>query len=312
MTLTPVIAAVLLATQPVPDSSPPEETGLTVSEVESVTIYGRALEEAAEAFVDQVTEVPRGTRLARWNRPVCISISNMQPRYAQYIIDRIALTALELDIEVGEPGCSPNVIIFATADGNALAERLVSETGYGFRPADHSTDLGRQALRDFQTTDRPVRWWNVVMPVTLDTGDRAITLRGETQLNPEVPLAVRVRDGSRLRSNIRYDMAWTIVIVDMTRVGDVSLAALADYVGMVSLAQVDPQADVSSQETVLNLFAEGQTGSGLTGWDRDYLTALYRAPNDRADGGRQQDGVEHFLVRERRQANDAEAAPRDE
>jgi hypothetical protein len=307
-----VIAAALLAAQPAPDSGPPDETGLTVSEVESVTVYGRALEEAAEAFVDQVTEVPRGTRLARWNRPVCISISNMQPRYAQYIIDQIALTALELDIEVGEPSCSPNVIIFATSNGDALAQRLVSETGYGFRPADQHTDLGRQALRDFQEAGTPVRWWNVVMPVTLDTGDRAITLRGETQLNPEFPLAVRVRDSSRMRSNIRYDMAWTIVIMDMTKVGDVSLAALADYVGMVSLAQVDPQADVSGQETVLNLFAGDQTVSGLTSWDRDYLTALYRAPNDRADGARQQDSVEHFLVRERRQAQEAGEAPQGE
>ena len=308
MSLAAVVAvAALIGAQPASQPVQPQDSAPEASEVEGLTVYGRTLEEAARVFVDQVAEAPQGTRLARWNRPVCISISNMQPRYAQYIIDQIALTALDLDIVVGEPGCSPNVIIFATADGDALAEQLVSETGYGFRPADHGTDLGRRALRDFQEAGTPVRWWNVVMPVTADTGDLALTLRGDE------PRAVRVRDSSRLRSNIRYDMAWTIIIMDMTKLGDASLAALADYVAMVSLAQIDPQADVSDQDTVLNLFGEGQTVSGLTGWDRDYLSALYLAPNNRADGDRQQDGIEHFLIRERaRDLEEQEPTPASE
>ncbi len=277
-----------------PRQQPTSDAAAT--ELDSIIVEGRRIEEAARAFIEQVGEPPRGTRLARWNRPVCVSVTNMQPRLAQFVIDRIAVNAFNVGVDVGEPGCKPNVIILATGDGPALAKKLVSEIGIGFRPAINHTDLGRNALQDFQNSDAPVRWWNVTMPVTTDTGDIAITLRSD-----EAPRTVTVRDGSRLRSNVRYDMAWTIVIIDMSRTNGAPLGVLADYVSMVSLAQVDPAADLSGQSTVMNLFRAPQDVSGLTQWDKDYLAALYAAPTDRANGRQQDAGVAHALIQQRRE-----------
>lgn len=109
-----------------------------------------------------------------------------------------------------------------------------------------------------------------------------------------------MRDGSNLRSNVRYDMAWTIIILDMSRTGGVPLGVLADYVSMVSLAQIDPAADLVGHQTVMNLFAEGAAVQGLTSWDKDYLAALYNASPDRRHSRSQEAAVTRSLVRHRR------------
>ncbi len=96
-------------------------------------------------------------------------------------------------------------------------------------------------------------------------------------------------------------MAWTIVIIDMSKTDGAPLGALADYVSMVSLAQVDPEADLTGQSTIMNLFKDSQGVAGLTGWDRDYLAALYSAPADRASARRQEDAVAGALIRQRRE-----------
>lgn len=277
--------------------SPPEAAGgdPSAAQLQDIIVQGRRIEEAARAYVEAVGEPPRGTRLARWNKPLCISVTNMRAEYAQFVIDRIAANGLDAGADIQGPGCTPNVIILATTDGKALAKKLVDEVGLGFRPAINHTDLGRDALKDFQDSDAPVRWWNVTLPVTVDTGDLAIALRGDS------PPLVTVRDGSRLRSNVRYDMAWTIVIVDMTKTGGSPLGALADYVSMVSLAQVDPAADLSGQDTVMNLFNDPQNIASLTQWDKDYLAALYAAPADRANAQRQEEGVARSLIQQRRE-----------
>ena len=292
MSLSAALVFALLLTLP---QAAPQLPQAATAELDAIIVEGRRIEEAARAYIEEVGEPPRGTRLARWNRPVCISMSNMQPRFAQFVIDRIAANALDAGADVGEPGCKPNVIILATTDGPALAENLVKEVGLGFRPAINHTNLSRDALADFQNSDAPVRWWNVTMPVTADTGEVAITLKGDE------PRQVTVRDGSRIRSNIRYDMAWTIVIIDMSKTGGVPFGTLADYVSMVSLAQIDPDADLSGQSTVMNLFRSPAEIDGLSQWDKDYLAALYAAPSDRANGDRQEAAVAHSLIQQRRQ-----------
>lgn len=299
MNVSAILASVLLlAAAPQAAPQPPSDD---LTEVEAVIVEGRRLEEVARSYVEQVSELPRGARLARWNKPICISVSNMQPQFAQFVIDRIAINALDAGADVAGPGCRPNVIVLATSDGSALAQRLVSEFGLGFRPAIQQTNRSRAALREFQNSREPVRWWNVSMPVEASSGEIAARLHGDF-LDPDgsgKPRMVVVRDGSRIRSNIRHDMAWTIVIIDMSRTDGVPLGVLADYVSMVSLAQIDPVADLAGQQTIMNLFRTGGAMRGLTSWDKDYLVALYSAPTNRFDNRSQEAAVTRALVRQR-------------
>ena len=271
-----------------PTAQPPQDSEVG-TEIAPIVVEGR-VEERVNAFIDEVAAAPPGRRLARWDRSICVGAANMRASFAQALIDHVSRVALETGLDIGEPGCSADVLIVASDEASTLAAELIDDNPLGFRPARGATDLGSEALETFQTTDAPVRWWHVSLPVSVDTGEVAIRLAGE----PDTP-TLRVRDASRLRSNIREDLARVIIILDIPKLQGVSLRALGDYVSMVALAQIDPAGDVSGYDSVLNLFAGG-TADGMTSWDRDYLTSLYAARRDRARVSQQQRDIAEGML----------------
>lgn len=287
-----LLSALILATAPA-GQDPVRQDPQTSTELADVVVEGRRIEAAARAYIEEIGAPPPGTRPGRWNEDICISVTGMQRRFAQFMIDRIAIAALEAGVEVSGPGCRPNVVIMATDDGPSLADHLVDEVGLAFRPSVSGTNLGRDALNHFRTADVPVRWWHVTMPVEPDSGQVATALRGQE------PPGITVRDASRLRSNIRYDIAWAIIIVDMSKTGGAPFGALADYVAMAALTQLDPFADMSSEDTVINLFRADSTVTGLTPWDKDYLAALYSSLTNRATDRMQVNDIVKRLTRAR-------------
>lgn len=81
------------------------------------------------------------------------------------MILRALAASADTGLEIGEPGCSANVLILGTDDGTALAAGLVERAPRAFRPAYGGAALSSEALERFVTTDRPVRWWHVSLPV---------------------------------------------------------------------------------------------------------------------------------------------------
>jgi hypothetical protein len=282
-----LVGAPALAQTATPE--PNEDT----TQVADVVVQGRRVEEAVSAFVNEVADPPRGTRLARWDRTVCVGAMNLSPDYAQYMVDRVSQIAVGIGLDVGEPGCRPEVMIIASDNGAALAQRLVRDNPTGFRPASALTDRGSAALRAFQSSDEPIRWWHVSMPVSVDTGEAAVALHGEA------PPTVAVRDASRLRSNVRDDLKRVVIIVDVSKVGSVSFRALSDYVAMVALAQINSGTDLERYPTVLNLFSDREAVTGLTDWDLDYLSGLYTSRADRARPSQQQRDIARGMLGER-------------
>lgn len=275
--LAAALAATVVATPAIAQEQQQEQK--TASE--SVVVQGQRLEDAVRDFVAEITEAPDGENLARWDRKVCVGVFNMAPEYAQKLIDRVSIIASAVGLEPGEPGCRINVLIMADSDGNALATRLVGDHLRKLRPAgrDGASTLGREALKRFQTSGAPVRWWHVGMTVLTDTGQPV-----------ERGRSVRVRKASRLNSNVRQDLSRVLIILDTSRIGSVSFASLGDYVAMATLAQLDAEADTSDFPTVMNLFANksGDRTQRLTQWDLDYLRALYEVPGDAVSANREQ------------------------
>ncbi|KAK0351415.1 hypothetical protein LTR94_025048, partial [Friedmanniomyces endolithicus] len=136
-----------------------------VTDLSDVDVQTQTRREQARSFVEEVTTAPVGRLRARWERSICIGVNNLDARYARFMIDRISLVALETGVEVDGPGCKPDIQIVAAADANDLARALVQDDRLAFRPALAKTDLGDEALERFQTTDAPVRWWHVSLPV---------------------------------------------------------------------------------------------------------------------------------------------------
>src|SRR5690606_27582460 len=198
---------------------------------------------------------------------------------AQYVVDRISTVAEDLGLEPGAPGCSPNILIVATDDGSALARTLVEDRRRAFRMGGAGMDRGGTALEDFVQTERPVRWWQMAVPIDSVTGLRATRLPGEclgactavADLAPQIPVFA----ASRLRTQIVDRLTRSIVIVDIDEVAGLSALQLADYIAMVTLAQIDPDADTRGYASILNVFHEPDSVDQLMDWDIAYLNGLY-------------------------------------
>lgn len=270
------------------------------TQLEEVVVEGRRLRSVVESFVGDVAAPATGDRgAARWNDPVCIGVVNLRADVAQYIVDRASDVARELGLTAGEPGCTANVLIIAAADGQAVADGIVGVRRRAFSPGGSGMTRSLSALERFRTSDAPVRWWHVSGPVDSETGQLATRLPGQDA--PQIAIS----RASRLRTDIRDDMFKAIIVVDMTKAESLSLIQLADYCTLIALAQVDPEADLSAYDTVLNVFSNPEV-PGLTAWDMDYLNALYSIEQNRVGAGARGAEIVDLMLRSARAVPDGE------
>jgi hypothetical protein len=306
LALTLALAAGAVAAQEAPQTPAAQRS----AQLDEVVVEGRQLEALVRNFVTDVSQPANNRGLARWNRPICVGAVNLRNDVGQYVIDRISDVARELEVEAGEPGCRPNVLIVAAVDGAGLATALVEDRPRNFDLRHNGTDAGTRAFRNFRTGDQPVRWWQISMPIDSETGGRAVRLPGDIDPASGQPSApeIHVFAASRLRTQIRDDLVRSVIIVDVDRLGGASLVQLADYLALVALAQVDAEADTAPYPTILNLFADPASApAGLTGWDRSYLTALYEHDQLRINRNSQVRAVAEAVARDRREAGGATA-----
>ncbi len=243
---------------------------------DDIVVVGERLQEMVRTFVGEVAAAPSAERqMARWDHHICPLVAGLPARQMQYVADRIARRAHQVDIETDGPGCRANILIFVTPDAGRLATGIVDEyrTLVGYYSTSGLSTLGRGPLDDFTNSSAPVRWWHVNQTVSADGQE----LGGDngTQV---------IRGGpppSRLRRPTRQDFLRVLIIVDARQAEGIQLQALADYLAMVSLAQLDPEGQTVGTPTILNLFADRDAArpvpAGMTQWDEAYLEGLYTA-----------------------------------
>ncbi len=256
-----VAASLMGQTQPQPD---PQATA-----VEDVVVSARPLDAQVRSFLDDVALPERTLRMARWYRHVCVGTVNMRGASAQYVVDRVSEIGLEIGLEPGEPGCTPNIMIFASDNGAELAKGMVKARPRVFHPGGTGMVRTRAALSRFQDSDASIRWWHVSMPMDSDTNTIAVRLPGEEPPMVGAP-------SSRLRTEIRNDIGRVFIILDINKLEGMSMTQVADYVAMVAYSQIDSDADFSGYDSVLAMMSD-RSKAGMTSWDMAYLKALYSA-----------------------------------
>jgi len=319
--LAPGLAA-LLITQTSAQESPPETAAdieaATPQVDEEVVVRGRRLDEIEfdldiyiRDFLEEVTAPARTRGYARWHRQVCIGVHNLENTAARYIVDRISSLALDVGLEPGEPGCNPDVNILFAIDAKEMAAQMVESQPSIFRPAggNAGTDLGLDALDEFVQSERAVRWWHVSMPVDARTGVPAIELPqarlcGEFRCPPQIAVA----GPSRIHSGTRDDLQYVIIVVDTPQLPGTTWQQLADYLAVVSLAQVDPRGNPAAYDSILSLFTNPAAYSGLTDWDRSFVRALYALDQERLPSLQRNDIVSRIAKQEQEQEQEQAAA----
>ena len=273
--------------------------------VEEIVVRGRRMSEIeddprseAGQFSQHNAATPVGTGYERWYRRVCVSVSNLEKNTAQYLVDRISRLALQVGLEPGEPGCQPDVIVVFTTNGPETAAYLVEHDATAFRAmGDGDMQLGLDALKRFKESDKPVRWWHVSLPVDARTGNPAMRTPG-TPMNGAP--AVRVAGPSRLHSGVRDELQHVIIIVDGPKLQGrgTTWQQIGDYLAVVSLAQVDLDANPAAYDTILNQVRNPAADSGLTDWDVSYVRSLYSYDQERRPSLQRSEIVEKMVKRE--------------
>lgn len=262
-----------------------------VPATEEVTVTGRRLREGASEFVRDVAVPTTRGLLARWRSPVCPGVIGFPETYGQFVADRIAQEAFRVDLEVGAPGCTPNLVILVTPDAQATSRDFAEEHGHLLSAYPKQIDLTAgpkdQTLKSFIEGERAVRWWHVTKFATAD--GRAVSLC-EVPTDPQLPagaaplvLCQETTGSSRIRSAWSEDLGFVLIVVDTTKLSGASYEQLASYLAMPALAQLAADADSGGLPSILSLFEDRAAGAdgeeSLTVYDRAYLKALYDAPD---------------------------------
>lgn len=261
---------------------------------DDIVVVAPAIDERIRGFVGETSqEMTTEDQLARWDRRICPSVIGLTRReQAQFLIDHITQRAADIGIEVGAPDCRPNALIFVTADSDALARTIVSEyralTGYN--AGQNAVTQGRDALTVFAETPLPVRWWHVSQTVTADGQVLAdtVAMRDDDKGMRGVQVTRTTAPAGRLNASTRQDFNRVIIIVDADAAAGVQLFSLADYLAMVTLAQVSPDADLAAAPSILDLFTDPPGPTALTEWDLAYLEGLYGARRNATSAQAQQ------------------------
>lgn len=264
-----------------------------------IVVQGQRIQEAARAFARDVSAAPgREDQLARFDDRICPGVVGLNRRQGQFLADRIGQRALEVNLNVGEPGCRANVLVLVTQTPSEVARAIAEEQSYlvaNYGVQENLNTRGAEAFEHFVSDDRPVRWWHVAQTVTRDgevLRNVPTQMWGGSNASPHFNAEVvnaNPLTATRGSAPTRQEFRNVVIIVDANRAGAVRLDGLADYIAMVVLAQLEPSADTSAYDTVLNLFSGGGAATAMTNWDRAYLSGLYTVdPNARS--ARQQAG----------------------
>ncbi len=253
--------------------------------------------EQIQTFVQQVSAVPPSVdQMGRWNDDICLTVAGLPAEQGQVIVDRVSYRAQMVGLTAGRAGCRANAFVFFASDANAFTRQLVERERslFAYYHEEHIHTLGQEALTSFVETPRAVRWWHVLQTRGAD-GDRLGSSQagssspppsGELRADPDgITGAQAVRSqGTRTRSVERQDFNRVVIVVDGQMVSGYPVDGIADYIAMVTLAQIDPGAQTRTYPTILNLFTGDPEAMSfeMTNWDTAYLNGLYRSNRNAA------------------------------
>jgi hypothetical protein len=169
-------------------------------------------------------------------------VTGLSREEGEFVLVRISEIARVAGARLAGEECHPNLLIFVTAQPKPLLRTMFG-----------NATLSK--IDAFINTPRPVRVWHNAYIV---------------------PAGAMARPGSR-NSKFVWAFGTSYVVVDRTRLQGVSQVQLADYVGMVSLAEIKSTAHTGDSQTILRLFDGPPQAApeGLSAWDQEFLRILY-------------------------------------
>jgi hypothetical protein len=250
--------------------------------LDSITVQAQRdrekLKRDLDVFVSSaiVPSLNYGDSLWRWKEKVCPFVAGLNKQQGEFVLFRVSQIARTVGAPLGSETCKPNFYVIVAPDPALLL-------GMWWK---HSPDLfgGEQGakVKQFLDTPRPIRVWysadtegadgNFVIGLLDATSTRSHPFNNDFVLNVRPSFL-----GSRTTVSATRNIYSVIVVVDSSKVGGLNFGQLADYIGVIGLAQINLDKQLGDAPTILKLFTapEGARPSEITAWDRALLHALY-------------------------------------
>jgi hypothetical protein len=273
------------------DVSPPPEQPKAAADaadkpgLDQITVEARReraiVEHQVSSYVSAISVAPSRESLARWSTPICPLVAGLPREHGEFVLTRLSKIAADAGVPLAPENCRGNFYVIVTADPDALLKAWVK------RDISLFGDAGGTKIRAFLNSSWPVRvWYNADLgtadglPLTAHDGSDS----GSVAMGPTMgggPLqGVPANDhalGFRLKHDEVRGLSSVIVLIDSRRARGVSFGQLADYVGLIGLAELRLDANVGEAPTILRLFSTSGKAPppGLSPWDQYFLKALY-------------------------------------
>lgn len=265
------------ATPPTASQAP---SGAPATNLPTVTINGaQELERRAHRFVTSEILQAQGESIMRWNKPICPLAAGLPRMFNDYIETRIAEIAHAASAPVAGKDCTADLYVIATYDPELFLKKLWARAPEMY---DTRSELG--GIHRFLKSKDPIRvLFNSELHCrvnSIDGGKSSDMMAifqggGGAQVNTTSSYFCG-GGGSRLSYSAVNSIQSALIVVDMTRMKAVTTRELADYVAMIGLADIRPDADAGDVPTILRLFQHpSQPPEGLSTWDRSLLYSIY-------------------------------------
>jgi len=282
---------------PAPSQQPVQQPA--PANADDVTVTG-AREQAIAKFVETRAAATRfAGKIARWQARICPKVYGIPDNYAKFVTAKLNEVAKEAGAKTNvDPACKINIQIVFTTSPQALMDNIRKEhpnyLGYhdNLAQAEQMTQLKRpvHAFYTTQTTDYRGQ-------TQIDTKRRnGITLDlpapPQTSALPEGNAMIRMDlssasgagsvSGTRfLGDGIQAEFNHIIVVVDTTKVTDLEMGTLGDYIAMLALSQPERFDTCQDLASITNLMitpacAPATMVSQMSPHDISYLQGLYK------------------------------------
>ena len=287
---------VLPASAQVPGSVPqPPATN-----ADSVTVTG-ARESAIAKFVETRAAATRfAGKIARWQSRICPMTYGIPPNYAKFVTEKLKQVATDVGAKTNvDPDCKINIQIVFTTSPQALMDNIRKEHPIYLGYHDNSTQADQMAqlkrpVHAFYTTQtadyrgqrqidtKKLKDTTVALPgmaIVLPEGQVLSTPM--TTMNMSGASTVSVSGTRSLGDGIQAEFNHIVIVVDTTKVVELEMGTLGDYIAMLALSQPERFDACQDLPSITNLLItptcpSTTTVNQISLHDLSYLQGLYK------------------------------------
>ncbi|HEV2700701.1 MAG TPA: hypothetical protein VGV09_03660 [Steroidobacteraceae bacterium] len=235
-----------------------------------VTARRAQLEQRLSEFVSEIAGVEPGMGLPRWQKPVCPLVSGLPRTEGEFILERLSEIARDARVPLAGEQCRANLYIMIYPRPRELIAAMEKHDFYYV----FGQDAYPMQVEELLRSPRPVRVWYS----SIERSQDGLPLMP----CPQGPRCVDVSNLSPAKLNVVRALSNVYLVVDETRLQGVTRGQFADYVAMVALADIKPEANLGKSATILKLFdgAPQDAPPGMSEWDQEFLKSLYATDQD--------------------------------